>query len=247
MTNSLLLTLSGLNVYYGRLHVLKGVSLHVNEGEVVALLGANGAGKTTALRAISGLLRPASGTLTFAGQKIAGHSPERLVRLGITQVPEGRQVFGPLSVQDNLLLGAYTRLRRVPTRQLQDDLERIFELFPPLRDSRLRRAGSLSGGQQQMLAMGRALMARPRLLLLDEPCLGLAPLVSRQIMQTIARLRAEGTTILLVEQNARAALRIADRGYVMETGKLVLEGSAEELMRNKDVRRAYLGKDYEEV
>ncbi len=247
MTNSLLLTLSGLNVYYGRLHVLKGVSLHVNEGEVVALLGANGAGKTTALRAISGLLRPASGTLTFAGQKIAGHSPERLVRLGITQVPEGRQVFGPLSVQDNLLLGAYTRLRRVPTRQLQDDLERIFALFPPLRDSRLRRAGSLSGGQQQMLAMGRALMARPRLLLLDEPCLGLAPLVSRQIMQTIARLRAEGTTILLVEQNARAALRIADRGYVMETGKLVLEGSAEELMRNKDVRRAYLGKDYEEV
>jgi branched-chain amino acid transport system ATP-binding protein len=247
MSNGLLLTISGLNVYYGRLHVLKGVSLHVNQGEVVALLGANGAGKTTTLRAISGLLRPASGALAFAGQKIAGHSPDRLVRLGITQVPEGRQVFGPLSVHDNLLLGAYTRLKRAPTAELNEDLERIFTLFPPLRDSRARRAGSLSGGQQQMLAMGRALMARPRLLLLDEPCLGLAPLVARQIMQTIARLREEGTTILLVEQNARAALRIADRGYVMETGKLVLEGSADELMRNKDVRRAYLGKDYEEV
>jgi branched-chain amino acid transport system ATP-binding protein len=247
MTSNLLLTLSGLNVYYGRLHVLKGVSLHVNEGEVVALLGANGAGKTTTLRAISGLLRPSSGTLSFAGQKIAGVSPDRLVRLGITQVPEGRQVFGPLSVQDNLLLGAYTRLRKLPQRDLAADLERIFELFPPLRDSRTRRAGSLSGGQQQMLAMGRALMARPRLLLLDEPCLGLAPLVAKQIMQTIAHLRDSGTTILVVEQNARAALQVADRGYVMETGKLALEGSADELMRNKDVRRAYLGKDYEEV
>ena len=247
MTTNLLLTLSGVNVSYGRLHVLKGVSLHVNAGEVVALLGANGAGKTTTLRAISGLLRPTSGTLSFAGQKIAGQAPDKLVRLGITQVPEGRQVFGPLSVQDNLMLGAYTRLRSAGKQALAEDLERVFELFPPLRESRARRAGSLSGGQQQMLAMGRALMARPRLLLLDEPCLGLAPLVAKQIMQTITRLREEGTTILVVEQNARAALRVADRGYVMETGKLVLEGSSEELRRNKDVRRAYLGKDYEEV
>lgn len=242
----LLLTLSGLNVHYGRLHVLKGVSLHVNEGEVVALLGANGAGKTTTLRAICGLLRPATGTIAFAGQKIAGVATDRLVRMGITQVPEGRQIFGPLSVHDNLLLGAYTRLR-ARDRGVEQDLQRIYDLFPILNDFRARRGGSLSGGQQQMLAMGRALMARPRLLLLDEPCLGLAPLVARQIMETITRLREEGTTILVVEQNARAALKVADRGYVMETGKVVLEGSADELLRNRDVRRAYLGKDYEEV
>ncbi|MEN6305604.1 MAG: ABC transporter ATP-binding protein [Armatimonadia bacterium] len=241
-----MLTLSGLNVHYGRLHVLKGVSLHVNEGEVVALLGANGAGKTTTLRAICGLLRPATGTIAFAGQKIAGVATDRLVRMGITQVPEGRQIFGPLSVHDNLLLGAYTRLR-ARDRGVEQDLQRIYDLFPILNDFRARRGGSLSGGQQQMLAMGRALMARPRLLLLDEPCLGLAPLVARQIMETITRLREEGTTILVVEQNARAALKVADRGYVMETGKVVLEGSADELLRNRDVRRAYLGKDYEEV
>lgn len=242
----LLLTLSGLNVYYGRLHVLKGVSLHVNEGEVVALLGANGAGKTTTLRAVCGLLRPATGVITFAGQKTIGLATDKLVRLGLTQVPEGRQIFGPLSVHDNLLLGAYTRLR-ARDRTVDHDLQRVYELFPILHDFRTRRGGSLSGGQQQMLAMGRALMARPRLLLLDEPCLGLAPLVARQIMETITRLRNEGTTILVVEQNARAALQVADRGYVMETGKVVLEGSADELLLNRDVRRAYLGKDYEEV
>ncbi|MEN6548224.1 MAG: ABC transporter ATP-binding protein [Armatimonadia bacterium] len=241
-----MLTLSGLNVHYGRLHVLKGVSLHVNEGEVVALLGANGAGKTTTLRAICGLLRPATGAISFAGQKIAGVATDKLVRMGITQVPEGRQIFGPLSVHDNLLLGAYTRLR-ARDREVEQDLQRIYDLFPILNDFRARRGGSLSGGQQQMLAMGRALMARPRLLLLDEPCLGLAPLVARQIMETITRLREAGPTILVVEQIARAALKVADRGYVMETGKVVLEGSAEELLRNRDVRRAYLGKDYEEV
>lgn len=242
----LLLTLSGLNVHYGRLHVLKGVSLHVNEGEVVALLGANGAGKTTTLRAVCGLLKPATGTVSFGGQKIAGIATDKLVRMGITQVPEGRQIFGPLSVHDNLLLGAYTRLR-AGDRAVEQDLQRIYGLFPILDEFRTRRGGSLSGGQQQMLAMGRALMARPRLLLLDEPCLGLAPLVARQIMENIRHLRDEGTTILVVEQNARAALKVADRGYVMETGKVVLEGSAEELLRNRDVRRAYLGKDYEEV
>lgn len=250
--SGLLLAASGLNVYYGRLHVLKGVSLHVNEGEVVALLGGNGAGKTTTLRAICGLLKPAAGNLNFTGQKIGGLSAEKLVRLGITQVPEGRQIFGPLSIHDNLVLGAYTRLsgRKCEASgkmAVQEDLDRVYELFPILAEKRADRGGSLSGGQQQMLAMGRALMSRPRLLLLDEPCLGLAPLVARQIMQIISDLRAQGTTILVVEQNARAALAVADRGYVMETGKVVLEGPSEELQRNKEVRRAYLGKDYEEV
>ena len=244
---SLLLTLAGVNAFYGRLHVLKGVSLHVNEGEIVALLGANGAGKTTTLRTICGLLKPASGDIAFAGRKIAGSSPEALVRLGITQVPEGRQIFGPLSVQDNLLLGAYTRLRSGQRAAVREALERVYQLFPVLAERKGERGGSLSGGQQQMLAIGRALMAQPRLLVLDEPCLGLAPLVARQIIETTAALREHGTTVLLVEQNARAALRIADRGYVMETGKVTIEGTAEELLRNREVRRAYLGKDYEEV
>ncbi len=247
MTGSVLLTLSGVNAYYGQLHVLKGVSLHVNEREIVALLGANGAGKTTTLRTICALLKPATGRITFAGKDIVGMRPEAVVRLGITQVPEGRQLFGPLSVRDNLLLGAYTRLCAGRKAEVLEDIERIFELFPILGERAGQRSGSLSGGEQQMLAIGRALMARPRLLILDEPCLGLAPLVARQIIHTISQLRSQGTTILLVEQNARAALSIADRGYVMETGKVVLEGSAEELLRNREVRRAYLGKDYEEV
>jgi branched-chain amino acid transport system ATP-binding protein len=242
-----LLTISGLNVYYGRLHVLKGVALHVNQGEVVALLGANGAGKTTTLRAICGLLKPSAGNVNFAGQKIAGLSADKLVRQGITQVPEGRQIFGPLSIHDNLLLGAYTRLKSGGKASVNEDLDRVYGMFPILAEKRHDRGGSLSGGQQQMLAMGRALMSRPRLLLLDEPCLGLAPLVAKQIMAIIAQLREQGTTIMVVEQNARAALAVADRGYVMETGKVVLEGSSEELRRNKEVRRAYLGKDYEEV
>ncbi len=244
---ALLLTLAGVNAYYGRLHVLKGLAMHVNDGEIVAVLGANGAGKTTALRAICGLLKPSSGKISFDGRDITGHSPEALVRLGITQVPEGRQVFGPLSVRDNLSLGAYTRFRSRKKAAVADTLSRVLSLFPILEERQHQRAGSLSGGEQQMLAIGRALMAGPRLLVLDEPCLGLAPRISRQIMQTVSLLRDQGTTILLVEQNARAALRIADRGYVMETGKIVLEGTAEELLRNRDVRRAYLGKDYDEV
>ena len=243
----LLLTMAGVNAFYGHLHVLKGVSLHVNRGEIVALLGANGAGKTTTLRAISGMLRPSSGRISFSGEEVAGMATEVLVRRGITQVPEGRQIFGPLTVRDNMMLGAWSRRRAASRNEIDADLERMFELFPILRERSGQRGGSLSGGQQQMLAIARALMARPRLLLLDEPCLGLAPLVARQIMQTVALLREEGTTVLLVEQNARAALRIADRGYVMETGKVVLEGTAEELTRNRDVRRAYLGKDYDEV
>ena len=247
MSDGLLLTLSGVNAFYGNLHVLKGMSLHVNKGEIVTLLGANGAGKTTALRAICGLLKPASGNITFDGQKIAGIAPEALVRLGITQAPEGRQIFGPLSVEDNLLLGAYTRRKAGDKAAVREDIARMYDLFPVLGERRAQRGGSLSGGQQQMLAIGRALMSRPRLLLLDEPCLGLSPLFVKAIMRTVAELVTLGTTILLVEQNARAALKIAHRGYVMETGKVVLEGTAEELLRNRDVRRAYLGKDYDEV
>jgi branched-chain amino acid transport system ATP-binding protein len=235
------------NASYGQLHVLKGVSLHVNEGEIVALLGANGAGKSTTLRAICGLLRPASGQVNLAGDSLLGTNTEALVARGLTQVPEGRQIFGPLSVHDNLLLGAYTQLRRKQKTQVQEDLHRVYDMFPRLAERRRQRGGSLSGGEQQMLAIGRALMSRPRLLLLDEPCLGLAPLIAQQIMQTVAELRDHGTTVLLVEQNVPAALAIADRGYVMETGKIVLEGTSEELLRNRDVRRAYLGKDYEEV
>jgi branched-chain amino acid transport system ATP-binding protein len=247
MSDGLLLTLAGVNAYYGRLHILKGVSMHVNSGEIVALLGANGAGKSTALRVISGLLRPSSGKIGFAGNDIGGRPAEALVRLGITQVPEGRQVFGPLSVQDNLTLGAYTRLRARCRPEFEKNLERVYAMFPILAERRRQRGGSLSGGEQQMLAIGRALMSEPRLLLLDEPCLGLAPRIAQQIMQTIATLRDQGTTVLLVEQNVRAALRIADRGYVMETGKIVLEGTADELLRNREVRRAYLGRDYKEV
>ena len=244
---SLLLTLGSVNTFYDQLHVLKGVSLHVDEGELVALLGANGAGKTTTLRTVCGLVKPRSGKLVFEGTELAGKSPEALVRLGIVQAPEGRQLFGPLTVEENLLLGAYSRLKIEGKKAIKEHLGELYERFPILAERRKQRSGSLSGGQQQLLAIGRALMARPKLLLLDEPCLGLAPLMARQIMQVVAELRDAGTTILLVEQNARAALAIADRGYVLETGKLVLEGSAEELLRNRDVRRAYLGKDYDEV
>jgi branched-chain amino acid transport system ATP-binding protein len=247
MSDALLLALAGVRVSYGRLAVLRGVSLHVDQGEIVALLGANGAGKTTVLRTVCGLLRPDGGRVTLGGRDIAGARPEDLVRDGVLQVPEGRQIFGPLTVEENLTLGAYWRFRSGRGREAREDLERVYEMFPILRERRRQRGGSLSGGEQQMLAVGRALMARPRLLLLDEPCLGLGPRVVRQVMATVADLRRQGVTILLVEQNALAALRVADRGYVLETGKVVLEGTAEELMRNRDVRRAYLGKDYREV
>lgn len=242
------LRVTSLDAFYGPLHALKAVSLHVNRGEIVALLGANGAGKSTTLNTVCGLLTPRSGTVEYDGCNITGARPERIVSLGLTQVPEGRQIFGDLSVRDNLLMGGYVRWRNGRRQEVLADLDRMVELFPILEERMYQRAGTLSGGQQQMLAIARALMSSPRLLLLDEPSMGLAPLVVRDILATAARLRAEqDTTILLVEQNAAAALKIADRGYVLETGRIVLEGSATQLLRDREVQRAYLGKDYEEV
>lgn len=221
---------------YGRVQALKGVDLAVEEGELVALVGANGAGKTTLLRTISGVQPAASGTVSYRGQRIEAMPPEKRVRAGLVQVPEGRQVFGPLSVEDNLRLGAYGR-----SDDLRDDMDQVYALFPILAEKRRLAAGSLSGGQQQMLAMGRALMARPTLLLLDEPTMGLSPLLVQQIFEVIQDLRKAGRTILLVEQNAHLALSIADRGYVLETGSVVAQGSGRELANDPRVKEAYLG------
>jgi len=228
---------SGLTSHYGRIPALKGIDLRIEPGELVALVGANGAGKTTLLRALSGVQRVTSGRVWFEGADITSARPDRRVRLGIAQVPEGRQVFGPLSVEDNLLLGAYVR----PKREARPALARVYELFPALAERRKSIAGMLSGGQQQMLAIGRALMAGPRLLLLDEPSMGLAPRLVAEIYAAIRRLREAGTTIFLVDQNARAALAIADRGYVLETGRVVLAGAGRELAANDAVKQAYLG------
>lgn len=239
-----MLRIKNLHTYYGRIQALDNVSLHVRVGEIVCLIGANGAGKTTILNTVSGLIRRAQGEIFFENSKINGLSPEKVVGAGISQVPEGRQIFGPLSVLENLQLGAYLRFKKKEKMAIGQDLERIFQLFPRLRERLTQIAGTLSGGEQQMLAIGRALMARPKLLLLDEPSMGLAPLVVRDIMNTISALRDTGVTILMVEQNARASLRISDRGYVLETGRVVLQGSSEELLNDNDVKRAYLGKDY---
>jgi len=228
---------SGLTSHYGRIPALKGIDLRIEPGELVALVGANGAGKTTLLRALSGVQRVTAGRVWFEGADITAARPDRRVRLGIAQVPEGRQVFGPLSVEDNLLLGAYVR----PDREARPALARVYELFPALAGRRKSAAGMLSGGQQQMLAIGRALMAGPRLLLLDEPSMGLAPRLVAEIYAAIRRLREAGTTIFLVDQNARAALAIADRGYVLETGRVVLAGAGHELAANEAVKQAYLG------
>ena len=242
-----MLTLTSVDVYYGNVQALKGVSLHVNEGEIVALIGANGAGKTTTLRAISGLLAPRRGRAVFAGKAIGGLSPEAVVRMGISQVPENRRLFGALSVRDNLLLGGYHLAWGEKRTKLRGDLERVYELFPVLRERAQQLAGTLSGGEQQMLAIGRALTSRPRLLLLDEPSLGLAPRAARAIFDAIPQFRQQGLTVLLVEQNARAALQIADRAYVLETGRVVMEGSSQELLNQKEVQRAYLGRGYRQV
>jgi branched-chain amino acid transport system ATP-binding protein len=229
-----MLEVDRLDSRYGRIPALSGVSLRVGAGELVALVGANGAGKTTLLRAISGVQPSWGGTIRFDGEDLAHMHAQKRVKLGIVQVPEGRQVFAPMTVEDNLKLGAFARGAR-------DGLARIFSIFPALADKRRALAGNLSGGQQQMLAIGRALMAEPRLLLLDEPSMGLAPRLVAEIFSRIAALKTLGTTILLVDQNARAALGIADRGYVMETGRVVLSGSASELLHDPQVQHAYLG------
>jgi branched-chain amino acid transport system ATP-binding protein len=235
------------NAFYGAIQALRNVSLHVSPGEMVALLGANGAGKTTLMKVISGLHPLAKGRLLFNGQNIASLPAERILRLGVGQVPEGRQIFAPLNVLDNLVLGAYVRFKGEEKKDVLRDLEFIFELFPVLKERQKQRAGTLSGGEQQMVAIGRTMMSRPKLLLLDEPSLGLAPMMVSGIFRAILLLRTRGTTILLVEQNAKAALKVADRGYVLETGRIILEGETEDLLNNKEVQRAYLGKEYREV
>ena len=237
-----MLEIENLSVAYGAIQALRGVTLRVGEGSVVTLIGANGAGKTTLLRAISGLLTPAMGRITFEGREIGGRPAEQIVRLGISHAPEGRQNFWALTVRDNLLIGAYPVYRRRRRAAVLEDLERVYSLFPVLKERAAQLAGTLSGGEQQMLAIGRVLMARPRLALLDEPSMGLAPLVVREILRQIRRLPEAGTTVLLVEQNARSALSIADRGYVVETGRVVLEGSAAELKRDPRIQAAYLGR-----
>lgn len=244
-----MLKVKNINTFYGQVHALKNVSLHLNKGEIVTLIGANGAGKTTILNSLSAVTPPRSGEILFDGTAVGNLSPDRIVELGISQVPEGRQVFKPLSVEENLELGAYLRYRKREGRgAIKNELENVYALFPRLRERRKQMAGTLSGGEQQMLAIGRALMAKPRLLLLDEPSMGLAPLVIQEIFSVIESLRRERhTTVLLVEQNAKAALGMADRGYVLETGKVILEGIASELLENKDVQRAYLGKEKKEI
>ena len=235
-----LLELDQVVATYGKVQALRGLSLRVEEREIVALLGANGAGKSTTLRTISGLIAPQSGSLHFAGHDITGLTPEKIVQLGIAHVPEGRRVFPGLTVRENILLGASNR-GRVPRPELESDLARMLEIFPVLREFTDALGWRLSGGQQQMVAIARGLMAHPRLLLLDEPSLGLAPLIVRQVFKVIGDIRKLGTTVLLVEQNAHMALSIADRGYVLETGSLVTEGKPQQLLDNEDIRAAYLG------
>lgn len=237
-----MLTVEGVAAGYGRVQVLHSVSLQVRGGEIVTLNGPNGAGKTTLLNTIMGVVTPRNGQIRLQDRDLAGVGPERMVHLGVGYVPERRQIFASMTVLDNLLLGAYHRFRRGEQRAILQEMERIFAIFPILREREQQVAGTLSGGQQQMLALGRALMAKPRLLLLDEPSLGLAPLVVAEIMRVIADLRRNGMTVLLVEQNAKAALAIADRGYVMEGGRIALEGRAQELLADERVQRAYLGR-----
>jgi len=239
-----MLVMKNIDVYYGKIHAVKHASLHVKKGEIVALIGGNGAGKTTLLSTISGLIRPAHGSITFEGRDITREAPDSVVKTGISQVPEGRLVFKPLSIEDNLLLGAYHRHSLKRAAEIRDDMSRIYDMFPVLRERKKQHAGTLSGGEQQMLAIGRALMAKPKLLLLDEPSMGLAPFIIREIFRYILELRnAFGLTVLLVEQNARSALKIADSGYVIETGRIVLQGAADDLLSNREVQRAYLGRD----
>lgn len=243
-----MLKLQSVVTYYGRILALRGISLHVDEGEIVAIVGPNGAGKTTALNTICGLLPSRSGKIVFDGRDVTGKDTEALVRSGLIQVPEGRMLFSEMTVYENLILGAYRRSRAAKRTQMAQDMEKVYTLFPVLKERTNQLAGTLSGGEQQMLAICRALMGHPRMLLLDEPSMGLAPLVVKEIFKVIADMRkTDGTTVLMVEQNARAALAIAKRAYVMETGRIVMEGPAAELAKNPEIQRAYLGKGYRQM
>ncbi|MGD1043414.1 MAG: ABC transporter ATP-binding protein [Sedimentisphaerales bacterium] len=242
-----MLKILNLEAGYGQLRVLKGISLHVLPGEAVAIIGANGAGKTTLLKTIAGVLRPRSGKIMFNKQDISNEPLEKIVEAGCCLVPEGRHIFSTMTVKENLLLGAYHRQRNGASADIAASLKQVYKLFGILKERANQLAGTLSGGQQQMLAIGRALMSGPKLLMMDEPSLGVAPLLVKSIYQTIANLKREGLTILLVEQNARAALALADRGYVFETGQIVLEGTSRELSDNPEVQRAYLGKEYQRI
>lgn len=243
-----MLKIKNINTYYGQAQALKNVSLHLTEGEIVTLIGANGAGKTTLLNSLSGVVPPRDGQIIFNNVPINNFAVHQIVRLGISQVPEGRQVFKPVSVEDNLELGAYLHHRMFGGNEISRNKKMVYDLFPILRERRRQLAGTLSGGEQQMLAIGRAFMTRPKLMLLDEPSMGLAPLVAQEIFRVIVNLsREQKTTVLLVEQNARAALKMAHRGYVLETGRMILEGTAAELLNNRDVQRAYLGRDKKEI
>lgn len=233
-----MLEIKDLEVYYGMIQAIKGISFEVNEGEVIALIGANGAGKTTTLHTISGLITPKKGTVTFEGQDITKTPAHKIVSAGMAHVPEGRRVFASLSVLQNLKLGAYTRSSK---EEIEDSLQMVYKRFPRLEERKNQPAGTLSGGEQQMLAMGRALMSKPRIILMDEPSMGLSPIFVNEIFDIIKKVSASGTTVLLVEQNAKKALSIADRGYVLETGRIVLEGAAQKLLNDESVKKAYLG------
>ena len=233
-----MLEIKDLEVYYGMIQAIKGISFEVNEGEVIALIGANGAGKTTTLHTISGLIAPKKGTVTFEGKEITKTPAHKIVSYGMAHVPEGRRVFASLSVLQNLKLGAYTRSSK---EEIEESLQTVYTRFPRLQERKNQPAGTLSGGEHQMLAMGRALMSKPRIILMDEPSMGLSPIFVNEIFDIIKQVSASGTTVLLVEQNAKKALSIADRGYVLETGKIVLEGKAQELLNDESVKKAYLG------
>ena len=237
-----MLKVRNLEAGYGKLRVLKRISMHVDPGEIVTIIGANGAGKTTLLHTITGLVKIGSGEIVFQENNLQKISPEKIVASGCSLVPEGRQVFSTMTVHENLILGGYVQAKR-DRNSIEHEMGRVFELFPVLKEREKQLAGTLSGGEQQMLAKGRALMAKPSLIMMDEPSTGLAPLIVKSIFQVILRLRDEGNTVLLIEQNAKAALGIADRGYVLETGKIILQGAADDLLQNRDVQRAYLGRE----
>jgi branched-chain amino acid transport system ATP-binding protein len=236
-TSEIVLELRDVHTYYGKIHALQGIDIEVRQGEIVTLIGSNGAGKTTTLKTISGLLHPRSGTVHFHGRDVSHTAPHVLVREGVAHAPEGRRIFSRLTVTENLQMGGYTRT----SREISANLEHVFTLFPRLRERAGQKGGTLSGGEQQMLAIGRALMTRPKVLLLDEPSLGLSPILIQQIFGIIREINAQGTTVLLVEQNAQQALEVADRGYVLQTGRVILADTAANLAANPDVRRAYLG------